>query len=1169
MGKNIVRNVVLDAPTDKDLFRGKGHERTAISLAKAIMAFDQDDRAIGLDGPWGSGKSSVVEIAAKYLDSEYSDHKVRYHFFTFDIWKSQGAGFRRSFLEHFVSWAIQEFPQKKSQLRALEEDIRGKKREVSTNNQPILGWFGVIVLFLLPLLPIYYFWAKVVFDELAKTGKTVDFFWSSPFIVFGIFTLGALVATLKKKYIDHNGSLGFKTALSSVLLISSRQHQDHMSVQKIREIDPNDYEFHTTLRQVLGTVQSDYQKVVVVLDNIDRLPQKEIKDYWAIVRSIFSGAHKSGKVAPNETITAIVPYDRAHIEGNSGEDGDASEREHNDRLTRLSSRELFSKTFDEVLNIAPPVLSNAREFFAAKLEEALPKQINKYDGFRTYRIFAELLRIEGGLTTPRQVVSFVNDISGLFALHEGQFSVPTLAAYLAHQDLVSKNPGTLNDETKLDAKIVDLASDPDLAKNFAAIVFNVSPDLAFEVLLDNELIAASIAQDHQELERLSKSPGFDLRVDDVVLSNSEQWISTGDFGAAILNFGKVMPNHQGAAKPRVVNALVQGFNSIENLSIQRKFFEPFLSLFDLIPASDRPILVSEFVKKTVVEVIKAKGANFSNGAEFAEFLGISDAKFQSLSLKSEFRAELRRLSLNSAADFLYGLAVNIEDNGLSLDCFGSAKIILPDEGNYYQKIAIEDPATALIALKQFRLLTILREDEWAETANTCLEECAKLGKPEAEITNLLEIICLAHSQLEREERKELSLSAVLGDGQFFQNLGGGGTEASSKSIALALFLVAEAELGNELRVPTILQPGGQRAPSNSEEFIQFNELVKGTSDLSDMQAIWIAEKAAASRNMPSFWTKFASANTGHLAVQRVVKAAYLSDTVPNTSLYGLNLYYEYLTDLLGVDEFVNMLSRFEPRVTEAKLSETKLDQVSSGFLNASHLAKGSRWKLYHDHIESLLRAVPGELWLDHIQAYDHTAQLLAEKLTSSGCSLDSSKFREPLIQAMLDILSDQHIPNAPDGAFDTLKDAIDKRHHAIIWRTLREKAVNVSPASLDNAVRLFPSGITQVISEGDKVSAAEKDNLLRYILCPALEGDNVQVLDAFVRVGSKRLSDFKRSADESTVKLLEGTLDAFSKSTKDRTWARRVVETIQGKQRARTFLEVVWGLNKDSDSEPN
>lgn len=186
MAKPIIRNVIVDAPTNKDLFRGKGHELTALSLAQTIRNFDEDDRAIGLDGPWGSGKSSVVEIASNHLATTKGQQNVSHHFFTFDIWKSQGIGFRRSFLEHFVAWGQAEFPKKKPHLQKVEEEIRGKKREISTNNQPVLGWFGIVILFLLPLRPIYYFWTKVVFDRLSKNEESSlsDYLIEAPAFVF-------------------------------------------------------------------------------------------------------------------------------------------------------------------------------------------------------------------------------------------------------------------------------------------------------------------------------------------------------------------------------------------------------------------------------------------------------------------------------------------------------------------------------------------------------------------------------------------------------------------------------------------------------------------------------------------------------------------------------------------------------------------------------------------------------------------------------------------------------------------------------------------------------------------------------------------------------------------------------------------------------------------------
>ncbi len=173
MNQNIIKIKSLGY---KDLFHGGGHERTAHSLSKAIVKFDQGDAAIGLEGSWGSGKSSVVEMAARKLAAKNGKGKKSFHFFTFDIWKSQGSGFRRSYLEHFIAWAIKTFPKKRSALEKIKIQIHGKTREIQTNNQPILDWYGIGVLVFLPFLPIYYFWAKSVFDKLNEANKTIAFF---------------------------------------------------------------------------------------------------------------------------------------------------------------------------------------------------------------------------------------------------------------------------------------------------------------------------------------------------------------------------------------------------------------------------------------------------------------------------------------------------------------------------------------------------------------------------------------------------------------------------------------------------------------------------------------------------------------------------------------------------------------------------------------------------------------------------------------------------------------------------------------------------------------------------------------------------------------------------------------------------------------------------------
>lgn len=93
-------------------------------------------------------------------------------------------------------------------------------------------------------------------------------------------------------------------------------------------------------------------------------------------------------------------------------------------------------------------------------------------------------------------------------MHQKRFQLPTTAAFLAHRELLTSEPTVLNEEDKLNEQIVELASDPNLKRNLAAITFNVDAEIAFQVLLDSEIVAAAESHDTVVLEKLSRTAGL-------------------------------------------------------------------------------------------------------------------------------------------------------------------------------------------------------------------------------------------------------------------------------------------------------------------------------------------------------------------------------------------------------------------------------------------------------------------------------------------------------------------------------------------------------------------------------------------------------------------------------------------------------------------------------------
>jgi len=1161
VSKKVDRRIIQDEPSDKDLFNGGGHERTAHSLSKAIVRFDSGDSAIGLEGSWGSGKSSVVEMAARKLAEKNGEGKKTYNFFTFDIWKSQGSGFRRSFLEHFLNWAQLTFPKKRYELAAIEAQIQGKTREIQTNNQPILDWYGIGVLVFLPFLPLYYFWAKTVFDKAAKAGSTGDFLFSAPFLLLLAFVIATLALAGWKFRTGRakDPKADFKAVISRLLLISSRQHQDHKVVQKVREIDPNDYEFHSTLREILGVVQSEHERVVVVLDNIDRLPRKEIKEYWALVRSIFARAHGEIIQGKHTEITAIVPYDRKLIEANVTTDED-EETSQND-LSSFASRELFSKTFAEILTVSPPVLSNAREFFADKLEEALPDQVYADDRFRTYRIFCELLKTQGGTTTPRNIVSFVNNLSSLYELHDGKFRLPTVAAYIAHQDRIREKPSVLNEEGGLDPRISVLSGDTKLTRNLAAMVFNVEEDLAFQILLDDEIAEAILSPSSDSILALSSAPGFDDRVDDVVQANVDEWRSTGDFGAAVRNISELLRSYEGEARNHLASTVLNGFSRVDTLPIKGEGYVEYLPIFSLATDSKLPDTVDHFVTAVLSGVHQQEKHSFQDGKDLSSFLAAISEALEALGGTEALTEALGKRTLPTAPEYMFGVGATIAAMGFDLSSFSSAEIDLPEDSEYLDEQFVKYPELAIPALKQFTSNRLLSDEELLSISNAALSTLKTDEVAQKNASALLEMVALAWQSVDKKRRAEILLENAMTEGQFFRNIGDGSTDESQAAQANLLFL-AQKQLGTSFANPTKVNPNGSRAQDPSDGFSRFQALLDGSGELLDNQVKLVAQTAIAATSA-THWIEYGKANREHSAVEQIVIEMFSRDTPPFLTLSGLISHFPYLRDLLEGGVLVGALEKYAPRMKAAEIKKLTLDDIPRGFLSLSHAA-GGQWNTLHEHLDDLLGAVDQGAWQGHIEEMDHTAVMLFEKLDASGCQLDAGIFRKPFVNVVKRVLSGESEIEAADGALDDLLLALDKNYHEDVWRSLREGISNVSATSMEHAMVLCPELISNVAQRGERIMKSEKDNVLRHLLVPALEGRNGAALRIFVGMGYSKLKDFQNAAQDSTTTMVEGAWKSFSDADVDRNLKRDLGEVLFGKRKAKSILDPsFWFSSKE------
>ncbi|MEI4480657.1 MULTISPECIES: P-loop NTPase fold protein [unclassified Phyllobacterium] len=1166
----IERKILIDQPSAEDLFRGKGHDRTADALAKAIANFREEDRAIGLDGPWGSGKSSVVEIAERKLRSAVISGKVKFHFFTFDIWKSQGSSFRRSFLEHFLDWTKLTFTERARELEEIEKKVKGKVREIHSNNQSILDWYGIAVLLFLPFLPIYYFWAKAGFDTAREAKDEIGFLLSWPaltlYIVLGLTFLKAF-----GKYWIHKGKntktwrqtfAKLRIAISQTLLISARQYENQEVTQYIRETDPNDFEFQSTLREILTVVQGKNIRVVMVLDNIDRLPKKEIADYWALVRAVFSRGPLSKTTGNKNPVTAIVPYDRHLIEGK--DDAPSTDSVENfGSISSLGSREIFSKTFDEILTVSPPVMSNSRDFFLQKIGEALSGFSDTDELFRVYLIFNRILRVENGKATPRQIISFINELTGLYVLHEFQIALPTIAIYIAYQDALEAYPGRLSEKTLIDDRLRAIASDDNLERNLAAIIFNVEPGLAFQLLLDDKIKQSAVATGPDELIALANSPGFDLRVNEVIQDNMQEWQSSGDYSIVIVNFAALSKNYSGNARRHFCKSLVEAFQQVHSIELTPNIYTPYLKLYGLC----EPIELLGLTQNLLSCVLSSiEGADSNDAGQGRNWINFVDQVYHSLDAVGQrdlLKDALETISLPTSPDFLFGVASSTPSSNVAFSHFKKPTLDLSKDNDFLQTIAKEESELALHAFSEFKAVSLLNDDQWIAIGNSILQELISSDVDDAETyINKILLLSAVWVYTDTAKRSEIALLSAFQRSEFYENLHDSVyDDTTSPALAHALFLAGQVQLQSGLPTPM----NGQNVQLESSQFIWFKDLYDGKLVLAQEQYEIISGQAKKALQV-DHWLEQGRLKPDQQFFAGVVRSAFLTEELPRISVALLIENFDYLKSTTG-REFLPMLARFDSRIKQKDFAPLELAAYPIGLLSDTSGIGTGGWSIVHNRVGELLDVITPEEWLKHLNDADHTASILLEKIATSGYVSKKLEFRDIFIRFITETLSGKAeiLPSVLN--YDPALDAIEASYHADIFRKIREDLHDVTAATLEKAAQMFPRLINNLIAVGDRITRIEKDNIVRQLLCSALEGDNRAVMNMFLGVGRIKVADFVKQSEESTQAKVDGSWKHFSEHCQDRDWSKQVGELLHGKRKAKTIFDFLWPTQASEDEE--
>lgn len=534
--------LLSDVPAEADEFGP--HQRLAEAIAHLVTS-EHGGKCIGLEGEWGSGKSTVIRLVRNELDPDEPNHDTpnvvqpaaNTLVMVFDAWAHQGDPLRRTFLEKLIDRVVGKWMPGRREHWDSEKLALGKQKTVAkTRTEPALNSWSkafIIAVFLVPLglaLLSSALKENVVAWWLASC---IDWKISLEYFFGSLFTAGPLVILLWSLIAR---CFGRSPDMSSLWAVFASKIVTDVYNETIQTPEPTSIEFEKTFSELMAEAlcsspvgesgdepvsDSEERRVLLVLDNLDRVQPEDALTVWSTMQT-FLQASEHERPPWFERIWVLVPYDPVGIQrlwdgepdGSEDIDADAEDEDASGdepAVSKMQSSGITSSFLDKSLQVRfevpPPMISGWRGYLLDRLRESL-KGCSESDLHTAVNIYS-MLREDTARPTPRQLKLFVNQMGVVLRQWGNQFPLAQVAYYVMLRhcgrcmravDLVVKLQAGEIPEERIHRWLGEAPQE-----NLAAMVFNVEPKQAMELLLRDKLMDALEAGDGSDLAQLASN----------------------------------------------------------------------------------------------------------------------------------------------------------------------------------------------------------------------------------------------------------------------------------------------------------------------------------------------------------------------------------------------------------------------------------------------------------------------------------------------------------------------------------------------------------------------------------------------------------------------------------------------------------------------------------------
>ncbi len=476
---------ISNAPFGADQFGSKSQEKIAKSIADHIRNNSTEFKLIGLDGEWGGGKSNVIRIVEKELDGQY-------HTFIYDAWSHQEDLQRRSFLEELTDDLAKNEVVNREKWNNELNKLLARKKETINKTIPKLSYGIIASLVLALLIPITSAVAGVV------ENKAWKIILAGLPLILGILAWAVLVLyhfkkTKKWKYLKPE----------NLFYLYKEKDLETQVFETISEKEPSVRDFRNWMERLSADLAQN--NLIIVFDNMDRLPAEKVQTFWASIHTFFSEKQYSN-------IWVIVPFDRKHIQQAFGEGVDNYEK----------ANHFINKTFSVVYSVAPVVLTDWKLFFDTKYKEAFWNTEQS-----EHKIVRNIFDLHTDVITPRKIIAFINDLVSLKMIWKKEIELRYMSVFILNKTILLKHPLTqLLNKSYLQKSGSIFTNDDQVMDKASALIYNVPLDKASQVAIYRQVELAIRSADYKQLITLSDHPDFFLIFEQIPTEDIEVAAST-------------------------------------------------------------------------------------------------------------------------------------------------------------------------------------------------------------------------------------------------------------------------------------------------------------------------------------------------------------------------------------------------------------------------------------------------------------------------------------------------------------------------------------------------------------------------------------------------------------------------------------------------------------------